>query len=130
MAKDDKKTETKKQPPKASHFTVMNGGPNAKMRTFGGVRLMPGVNKVEAEEAEKIEAHPHFQKLKKAGAMSISPVYPATKDKELEEAKEFVKETHDKELLDEYAADDQRPEVTKAIREKHKELDKEPDAED
>ena len=107
---------------------VINNG--AKMRTFHGRQIGPGVRKIDSAWAEKIKEHPHFLKLKAVGLMSISDAPPATKGKSIVEAAELVAQTHDKELLDEYAAEDHRPEVTKEIRAKHAELDKKPDADD
>ena len=119
--------KTKEAPPSGT-YQVVNSA--AKLRTFSGVQIGPGVSAISAEDGEKILAHPHFLKLKAAGKMSISKTAPATKGKDVAEAKELVAQTHDKKLLDTYGAEDQRPEVTEAIREKHKELDKKPDADD
>ncbi len=125
MPKDAK---TKAKTAKPSKVQVVNNG--AKLRTFCGVAIGPGVTAIDSALADKIEASSHYQNLKDQGLMSISRSYPATKDKDVPEAEKQIEQTHDKGLLDEYAADDHRPEVMKAIREKHKELDKKPDADD
>lgn len=126
------KAKTKEAPAKAKpgphKVQVINNG--AKLRTFFGVQIGPGVSAIDSKIADRIKAHPHYLKLKAAGLMSVSDAPPSTKDKTVVEAGVQVEQTHDKGLLDEYAADDHRPEVMKAIREKHEELDKKPDASD
>ena len=128
-----KEAKTKDAPakPKAEkpHMVqIINNG--AKLRTFCGVCIGLGVTAIDSKLADEIKETAHYQNLKAQGLMSISDAPPATKGKDIKEAAELVKQTHDTGLLDEYAADDHRPEVMKAIREKHVELDKKPSADD
>ena len=111
-----------------SKVQIINSG--AKLRTFCGVAIGLGVSPIDAALADKIEESAHFQNLKAQGLMSISRSYPATKDKNIPEAEAQINQTHNKGLLDEYAADDHRPPVMKAIRKQHEELDKKPEASD
>jgi len=123
-----KEAKVKDAPAKPHKVQVVNNG--AKLRTFNNVQIGPGITAIDSEVADRIKAHPHYLKLKAAGLMSISEAPPATKGKSVVEAEAQIDQTHDTGLLDEYAADDHRPEVMKAIRTKHAELDKKPGAED
>lgn len=126
MSKDPKTKDAKAKPAKPRKVQIINNG--AKLRTFCGVAIGPGVSAIDSELADKIKVHSHYLNLKAQGLMSVSDGPPATKGKSLEEAKVQIEQTHDKALLDTYAADDPRPEVATALHEKRAELDKKPDA--
>lgn len=130
MSKEAKTKDApaKPKPAKPRKVQIVNNG--AKFRTFCGVRIGLGVTAIDSKLADKIKVHSHYLNLKAQHLMSISDGPPETKSKTVVEAAEQVKQTHDRTLLDGYAAEDHRPEVLKAVREKHVELDKKPDASD
>ncbi len=101
----------------AAEVMVRNGKPH--LVHFGDVILKPGVNKVKASVAEAMAKSPHISKL---NSITISDAPPSTKKLTPDEAEELIKDTNDGDLLNEYRAEDARPEVAKAVADKKAEI--------